>query len=220
MNKRLIARISGWSILTMAISAGFVFGYALPEFSAPKAGGTFQALIDDRRNLYFALLGGLILIQILDVIVSYAFYKFFVHVHRKIAAIAGGLRFVYTLIFSLGTCFLLRNLTSDTASDEWILSNFQSFQNIWTFGLIIFGIHIFLLGYLMKLHKRIHFILWILALIAGCSYSLVSTLQLMDFDPEFTGSLEIILALPMTVGELALAVWMIAKGGKHEIQIT
>jgi hypothetical protein len=150
----------------------------------------------------------------LDVLVSFTFYKFFAHDNRKIAAISGGLRFVYTLIFILGTFFLFRNLTSDAVSDEWILSNFQSFQNIWTFGLIIFGIHIVLLGYLMKRHGRIHDILWVLALIAGCSYSLISSLKLVGFNPEFTGILDMILALPMTIGELALAIWMILKGGK------
>ena len=36
----------------------------------------------------------------------------------------------------------------------------------------------------------------------------------MDFNPEFTGNLEMILALPMTVGKLGLAIWMIVKGGK------
>lgn len=71
------------------------------------------------------------------------------------------------------------------------------------------------LGYLMKLHGGIHKILWLLALIAGISYSLVSTLKLLEFEPEFTENLEMILALPMTVGELGLAIWMVAKGGKN-----
>jgi hypothetical protein len=198
----------------MAIVAGFVFGYALPEFSTPTGGGSIQARIENRQSLYLVMLGGLIFIQILDVLVSFTFYKFFAHDNRKIAAISGGLRFVYTLIFSLGTFFLFRNLSSETATDDWILANFQSFQNIWTFGLIIFGIHIVSLGYLMKLHGRIHAILWILALIAGCSYSLVSSLKLMDFNPTFTANMEMILAIPMTVGELGLATWMILKGGK------
>jgi len=214
MNQRKLALISGWSIVIMAIAAAFVFGYALPEFSTPNSGDTIQASIKKRQGLYLAMLGGLLFILILDAIVSYTFYKFFVKDNRILASISGGLRFIYTLIFSFGTLFLIRNITSDAASDEWISSNFQSFQNTWTFGLIIFGIHILLLGYLMKLHGRIHFTLWVLASIAGCSYSLVSSLKLMGFDPEFTAKLEMILALPMTIGELGLAVWMIVKGGK------
>lgn len=216
MNQRLIALITGWTIVIMAITAGFAFGYALPGFSSPEQGISLQLHLQDNRGLYLAMLIGIIFVQLLDVIASFTFFKFFQKDHRTIALVSGGLRFVYTLIFCFGTLFLIRNISSDTASDRWILSNFESFQNIWTFGLIIFGIHIVLLGYLMKLHGRIHTILWILAMIAGCSYSLVSGLKLMDFNPEFTGNLEMVLALPMTLGELGLAIWMIVRGGKAQ----
>lgn len=214
MNQRLIALITGWAIVIMAIAAGFVFGYALPEFSSIQTGDQIQQQILSNRGFYLAMLAVLIFIQVLDLIVSYTFCKFFLNTHRNIASLSGALRFIYTFIFSCGTLYLIRNLTTDQVADEWMLSNFQSFHNIWTFGLIIFGIHILLLGYLMKLHERIHPILWTLALIAGCSYSLVSGLKLVDFNPELTGNLEMILALPMTVGELGLAIWMIVKGGK------
>tara|TARA_R110002096_G_scaffold126532_2_gene273565 strand:+ start:54507 stop:55106 length:600 start_codon:yes stop_codon:yes gene_type:complete len=199
----------------MALVAGFVFGYALPEFSSAKEGMSLQEFIESKQSLYFAMLAGLIFIQVLDLIVSYTFYKFFLQQHRKMAAISGGLRFLYSLIFIFASLFLFKNLTDNTVYDEWILSNIQFFHNIWTFGLIIFGIHILLLGYLMKLYGGIHKILWLLALIAGISYSLVSTLKLLEFEPEFTENLEMILALPMTVGELGLAIWMVVKGGKN-----
>ncbi len=215
MNKRSFALFTGWSIIIMALVAGFVFGYALPEFSSAKEGMSLQEFIESKQSLYFAMLAGLIFIQVLDLIVSYTFYKFFLQQHRKMAAISGGLRFLYSLIFIFASLFLFKNLTDNTVYDEWILSNIQFFHNIWTFGLIIFGIHILLLGYLMKLYGGIHKILWLLALIAGISYSLVSTLKLLEFEPEFTENLEMILALPMTVGELGLAIWMVVKGGKN-----
>lgn len=219
MNKRLIALITGWTIVIMAIAAGFVFGYALPQFSTPQQDVQLSIHIQSNRVLYLAMLGGVLFIQILDVIASYTFFKFFQEDHRTIASISGWLRFIYTLIFIYGTVFLIQNFTAEEASNDWILSNFHLFQDIWTFGLIIFGIHILLLGYLMKLHGHILIILWIVALIAGGSYSLVSSLKLLEVNPEFTENLELVLALPMTIGELALAVWMIVKGGTHDLKV-
>lgn len=142
MNKRSFALFTGWSIIIMALVAGFVFGYTLPEFSSAKEGMSLQEFIESKQSLYFSMLAGLIIIQVLDLIVSYTFYKFFLQQHRKIAVISGGLRFLYSLIFIFASLFLFKNLTDNTLYDEWILSNIQFFHNIWTFGLIIFGIHI------------------------------------------------------------------------------
>lgn len=198
----------------MAITAGFVFGYALPQFSTLQQDVQLSMHIQSNRGLYLAMLVGILFIQILDVIASYTFFKFFEEDNRIIAAVAGWSRFIYTLIFIFGTLYLIQNLTTLGASDDMILANFAKFDSIWTFGLVHFGIHIVLLGYLMKLHKPIPIILWVLTLIAGFSYSLVSSLKFMNFNPDFTETLQMALALPMTVGELALAIWMIAKGGK------
>ena len=77
MNQRLIARITGWTIVIMALAAGFVFGYAIPDFSSPQPGDQLQIHIQSNRGLYLAMLVGIIFIQILDVIASFTFYKFF-----------------------------------------------------------------------------------------------------------------------------------------------
>jgi hypothetical protein len=66
----------------------------------------------------------------------------------------------------------------------------------------------------MKLHQRIPKILWYLALIAGVSYVVVHFLKLTLPQSDIVNNLEMILALPMAIGELGLAVWLIVKGGK------
>jgi hypothetical protein len=66
----------------------------------------------------------------------------------------------------------------------------------------------------MKLHPPIPKILWYLALIAGISYVVVHFLKLTLTQSDIVSNLEMILALPMAIGELGLAVWLIMKGGK------
>ena len=88
---------------------------------------------------------------------------------------------------------------------------------LWTSGLIIFGFHLTLIGFLMKIHKKIPKILWILTLIAGVSYIIVHFLKVVTPSLEqFAKSLEMILMLPMAAGELGLAIWLIIKGGNQK----
>ena len=67
----------------------------------------------------------------------------------------------------------------------------------------------------MKLHIRIPKVLWYLTLIAGVSYVVVHLLKLGSPNSEMVKNLEMILALPMAIGELGLAIWLLFKGGKE-----
>lgn len=218
MNQRLTALITGWTIVIMALASAFVFGRAMPHFTLPNETASLMSIIQSERQLYYAMLAGLLFIQFLDIIASYTIYRFFLEDHPQIARISAALRFVYTLIFIWAGFYLFRNLSTAPLSDAMILSNFKSFHWIWTFGLIIFGIHLLLLGFLMKWHESIHPLLWLMALVAGLSYSLTSILKLIGFNPDLLETLELILTLSMIFGELALAIWLIAKGGKLTAQ--
>ena len=67
----------------------------------------------------------------------------------------------------------------------------------------------------MKLHRKIPKILWYITLVAGISYVVTSFLKVLNPDSEMVKTLIMILALPMTIGELGLAIWLWIKGGKE-----
>ena len=214
MKKRQLAVLTGWAIIIMAIIAGFSFGFALPEFNSPEQINSLKANITSNENLYWTMLIGILLILILDLLVSFSLYKYFVDENKKISITVGALRITYTLIFGIATFYLTKNVNTNGITAQLISENYQHFQTIWSSGLVIFGIHVFLLGTLMKRHKRIPSILCYLTWVAGVSYIVVHILKLTNTNPEFTASLEIILALPMAIGELGLAIWLLIKGGK------
>tara|TARA_B100000809_G_C14995338_1_gene479505 strand:+ start:543 stop:941 length:399 start_codon:yes stop_codon:yes gene_type:complete len=128
--------------------------------------------------------------------------------------LSGILRVVYTVIFGIATIYLYKNIYTGELSNELINNNFHQFQSVWSVGLILFGIHLVLVGILMKIHKRIPIALWVLTLIAGISYVIVHSLKLTPLTSGIVNNLEMVLALPMVLGELGLAVWLIIKGGK------
>ena len=215
MNKnRTFAKITGYSLLLMAIIAGFAFGFTLPKIFNPGQLDFVQSNLAGNLQLYKLMLLAILIVLLLDILVSWTLYMYFKNDNRKIALLSGILRIVYTVIFGIATFYLTKNLNHTETSNEIIINNFQEFQSIWSAGLIIFGIHLLLVGILMKLHQRIPNILWYLALIVGISYVVVNFLKLTLTQSDIVSKLEMILALPMAIGELGLAVWLIMKGGK------
>lgn len=215
MKKRVLAKITGWSLILMALIAGFSVGYAYPQIYNPEQLGSIKDNLLHNEGLYKYMLLGILLIIILDFLVSYTLYHYFKDDNKDVSLVSTFIRIIYTIVFGIATCFLVKNLNLSETSNELIINNFKLFQLIWNAGLIIFGAHIFLVGVLMKLHNQLPKILWYLTLLAGISYIVVHLLKLAFPQSDITSNLAIILTLPMALGELGLAIWLIIKGGKE-----
>ena len=214
MKQRKAAKITGVALLTMTIIAIFSIGYAYDQFDRPEQLEWLKNNITQNIGLYYSMLTGILLIIILDFIVSYTLYKYFEEDKRKLALLSGIIRAIYTVIFGIATYFLTKNVNTNELSNQIIKSNFEQFQTIWNCGLVIFGFHILLIGYLMKVNREIPNILSYITIIAGISYMLTSLLKLEVPNSQLVNTLVMILALPMTIGELGLAIWLLIKGGK------
>ncbi|GLR19055.1 hypothetical protein GCM10007940_36710 [Portibacter lacus] len=198
----------------MALVAIFSIGYALPEFDLGEGVKLIDTAINAKSSLYLFMLIGFFIILILDVIVAILLYQFFKEDHLNISRMAGILRLVYTAIFAVAIYFLAEIYLASQVSSESIQSNFNLFHSVWNMGLIIFGIHVVLLGLLMKMHSMKPNILWYITLVAGISYVVLSALKLTIPNTKIVDILQMILSLPMTIGEIGLAIWLIIKGGK------
>lgn len=216
MNKRRLGIITGCALILMAIIAGYSLGYGFAAFNPTDQIDSLKENIISNQGLYRNMLIGLLVILILDLLVSYTLYEYFRDDNPKISVLSGGLRIIYTLVFGIAVYYLWKNLNINEVTNQTISYNLQLFKTIWSGGLIIFGFHILLIGILMKIHKRIPAILWYLALIAGVSYIIVHLLKLTSANPEVVSILEMVLAFPMAIGELGLAIWLLVKGGKEK----
>jgi hypothetical protein len=212
-NTRLNALLSGSLLMIMGTVAGYCIGALLPEFY----NSTAPELVDNLQDYKMVLLGIIVTI-VLDFIVSYTLYKFFEPVNKKLSQIAGIIRLVYSVIFSIAAIFLFQNLSVTNLTTADVQRNFSLFQTVWISGLALFGFHVILLGVLSKMHKRVPKLLWMITLIAGASYTLISVLKLIYPASETIIQLEMILAIPMAIGELGLAIWFLVKGGRENVK--
>jgi len=203
------ALLIGISLIIMAIAAGFAYGHVFNTLS------TSNTLKDFQNNMSLFKIGNLawILIIVTDLIVSIAVYYFFKPYHKNIAILSAGSRLIYTLILSLAFSFILR-INLSTPYDE-IMKNMETFELVWQWGLIIFGIHLVLLGLGHFSTDHLPNLLGLLLVIAGLSYMLTSGLHVIMPEKESLITLiNNILMLPMVVGELGFGIYLMVKAKK------
>lgn len=211
INQRRYAQITGFSLIIMTIVAGLVMGLIFQ----PLFESNVEAISND-LELISSQIGmgiiGWIIILILDLIVSYTLFKYFIAESKSL--IMGALRFVYSIILLFAILQLIMLQMSESNAAE-IFETLQFFQSIWQFGLIIFGVHLIVLSRLVCVKKDIRQVIAVLLFVAGMGYFLSNTADLFISNYEqIRSNVELIFILPMIFGEFGLAIWMTIKGGK------
>jgi hypothetical protein len=206
--------IAGISLIVMAMAAGFAYGFAQDKLVDVSAEIMKQNLLEN-QSLFYAVLAAWALIFTTDLIVSKALFNVFRHTNRRISAITALVRIAYTLMLGVGILQLssLVPLLNGHEIKVDVRLPFALFERIWSAGLIIFGFHLIGLGYLSIKSKFIPALLGYLLNLAGVSYILIHAgRQFALFGQPVIDSAETILAIPMALGELLLAIWLIYKG--------
>lgn len=213
-NKRSSALVIGLSLLVMAVAAGIAFGAihsTLIDISHAE-----QTMDNLRANLWRWYLEILLWVVIIvtDLLVSWGIFHYFSNDNMRLSVMTAGLRVIYTLILAVAVSQLVFVSASVRGGNTLgVMVLLTRFDRFWSFGLILFGIHLILLS--VASFRYANKFIGILLLAAGVSYFLIHTME--GFLPrfsDFTGRLESVLAIPMTLGEMVFALWMIIRGGK------
>jgi hypothetical protein len=208
---------AGISLILMALSAGFAFGYAHSQLLAPNdATATLENLLNSKPLLTAEILAWWLILA-LDVIVAWALYHFFKNVNKPISALTAWIRVVYSIILGIAISHLVlvcyHISASNETSAETVMSHMQAFETIWSLGLIVFGFHLIGLGWL-ALKSKLQF--WgVLLFVAGFSYTFIHLLKQFPSAESLTANAEMVLSIPMAFAEIGLAVWLLVRGRKR-----
>jgi hypothetical protein len=172
--------------------------------------------------LFRAGVVGWLVVAILDVIVALALYVVLRPVNRSLSMLAAWFRLVYAAIFVASVANLLVSvqLLSDAAYTALGASQINAqamialdaFKNGWALGLVLFGVSLGLLGYLVYVSGYIPKLLGALLLIAAAGYMVANLGKIMV--PALGGTMDTVVAVPAAIGELALAVWLLARAAR------
>jgi hypothetical protein len=220
--KRKIALIAGFSILIMAVIAGFAYSFVFKNIYVLNNANTTLSNLNDSKILFRIMIVSFVIILILDVIVAWALYVFFKEDSEILSMLSSWFRLIYAAVLGvslsgLSSVLPLSNVVLPNESS--VMSGLQTFLDVWSLGLIIFGCHLFVLGLIVVSSGFVPKIIGILIMFASFCYIITNIFNQVDPNyGQYKSIVDILLSLPMAIGELGLAIWLLLKGGKKKLK--
>ncbi|WP_342305014.1 DUF4386 domain-containing protein [Methanolobus sp. ZRKC5] len=217
ISQRKAAMVAGFGLLVMTIFALFSLVFALPSLVVPgDATGTANNIMANEGLFRMAICSFLIVV-ILDVLVAWAFYIVLKPVNKGLSLLMAWFRLVYATIFAFTLLFLVIPLLLLSGADyltvlttdqlhTFIMLSLDAFSDGWAVGLVFFGLHLTLLGYLVFRSEYIPRILGVLLIAAGLSYVID------NFGRFLVPYLDLQISTVLGWGELLFMFWLLLRG--------
>src|SRR3954447_7513418 len=204
-------------LLMVPLSAVGVF-MAVQGLTTPGDGDSTAASIVASEGLFRLGIVSLFANVALDMVVAWALYRMFSPVNRAVSRLAAWFQIVFAGVFMVAIGELpgvLRLLDTDAhpavfdarQMHSLALERIDTFTSIWDAGMVFFGLHLVLVGYLTYRSGFIPRSLGVLVVIAGLGYLSDSIGQIL-FQSYTTD-----IGLFTFPGELLLAIWLLVRAG-------
>jgi hypothetical protein len=219
ISQRKAALVAGSGLLIMTIFYVFADLFIFQNLIVQGDATTTANNIIADEMLFRIGICCILIVLICDVIVAWALYIFLKQVNKSLSLLTAWFRLVYAIMLGialvnfinvlilLSTADYLVVIQSDLLNANVMLS-INAFYDVWAIGLIIFGSHLLLLGYLAFNSNFIPKIFSVLLIIAGLSYLIDYFVKL--FFPNFDMPISMVLGW----GELIFMFWLLFRGGK------
>jgi len=202
----LIAGLGLALIVVLAPLGNFVA--VQPLLTPGDAAKTAQDILNS-ESLFRWGIASLVLTAVLDMIVAGALFVVFEPVSRGVSMMAALFRVAYTAVFLVGITQLVVALGL-LRDPPQAMRAVDAYNTIWLVGLIFFGVHLMLIGYLAYKSGYMAKIFGILLVVAGIGY-------LIDgFGTVLVPNYSINIAQFTFVGEAALMFWLLIKGARRD----
>ncbi len=220
-----IAKITGIGYLVIFITGFYSNFFVIQNLIAPgEAELTVKNIIENELLFRSGILGFFIMV-IADLLLAWTLYLFLKPVNEKLSLLSAWLRLVNATIFGFALVYLLNvlQLLKDTQyailgldfQNAQVMLSFGSFNYTWLIGLIFFGLHLLVLGYLIIKSGYIPKFLGVLLIIAGIGYLIDSFANFVIPNySDFADLFMLIVMLPGIIGELSFTLWLLFRGNK------
>lgn len=219
----LIAGVGYLTIFFLALFANFAVRTNLIEADDPTA---TAANIADSETLFRFGLVAFLVVFIVDVVVAWALYLFYKQQSQEVSLLSAWFRLVYTVFLGVAAVFFfvaLQLLSGDdylaafdaAQLDTQAFVALDAFNYTWLIGLVAFGFHLIVLGYLVVRSSEVTKVLGYVLMAAGVAYIVdtAANALLANYD-DLEGVFLTIVVLPSVVGELWLTIWLLTRGGR------
>ena len=178
-----IAGVGYLIIFVLALFANFVVVNGLIESGDAAA---TAANITDSEGLFRWGIVAFAVVFVVDVVIAWALYLFFKSLSRELSLLTAWFRLVYTVFLGVGLVFLFQALRLLGGADylaafdqgqreAQTMVSLDAFDYVWRIGLVAFGVHLILLGYLVVRSGYVTRLLGYVVMVAGAAYVVGST---------------------------------------------
>ncbi|MGN6360722.1 MAG: DUF4386 domain-containing protein [Thermomicrobiales bacterium] len=206
--RQRLARLTGFLYLLIAVGgmlAGTVSGdLAVPGDAAATAHHVLASLALARASLVVWML-----VIPADVAVAVALYILLKPAGAAASLLAAALRVLYAAIQGTNLLNLFHALAPGQANAQ-VLHALESYGAGFQLGLVCFGLHLIVLGYLLIISGAVPRVLAVLVAAAGIGYGADNLGRLLV--PGFGGAAGAVLLAAAALGELGLTFWLLVKG--------
>lgn len=202
MDKRLISKIAGISYLGIFVAAIYANFFVLEAIIQDPITTINQQGLSTRIGILAFLIAA-----VLDVIIAWALYE--LYRSHPLTQLSTYFRLLHAVIMGVAV-FALPFVFIVNSADQ-ILLQVEIFNTIWLIGLFFFGIHLILLGRIVKQIRIIPYFL----ILAGLMYILDTSAHFLM--PNYSAYKNVFLAfvaIPSIVGEMAFTIWLLRYSGK------
>ena len=221
MSLRTAAIVAGLGLLVMAILAGIAnFSVFQSLVVAGDAKTTAENILVSAGSFRMGIVFFLV-VAILDVVVAWALYILLKPANKSLSLLAAWFRVMYAAIFAVALINLfsalqlfagagyLKVYAADQLYAQGMVS-LNAFRSGWDIGLVIFGLHLLIIGYLVfksgYAPTWLGILLGILLVIAGLGYMVDSIGRFLL--PNYSVSI----GQFTFIGEVLLIFWLLWKG--------
>jgi len=223
-----LARLAGAGYLVIFATGFFANFFVLESMMvAGDASATLANLRAGEGVFRWGLLSFVVMV-VFDLLLAWAFYLLFKPVNAGLSLLSAWFRLVNGAVFAVAlyNLFGVLHLLGGAAYlqalpvaqlEAHIMLQLTTFQHTWLVGLIFFGIHLFILGWLVLQTELIPSVLGWLLFLAAAGYLTDSLARFMVSDYEAYANLFLLgVAVPGVVAELSLCLWLLIRGGRME----
>jgi hypothetical protein len=222
-NQRKGALAAGIAIIAMTIAATIANDVTIGKLVVERNETvTLKNILASKTTFNTGILCWLIIL-VSDVVAAWGLYIFFKPVSKNQSLIAAWFRLIYAAmlavaIFNLVNVHILIQQAVPSAADltiqlsREVMFYLDAFDTTFSFSLIVFGIHILLVGILVLKSGYVPKIFGIILITAFAGYTIINMSNILF--PEYKDAMKIvewIFLFPM-LGEVALGIWLLIKG--------
>jgi Domain of unknown function (DUF4386) len=204
---RRSALVGGTGLLLLALLAAFGNIIVLENLVTWDDATETATEIADAEGLFRLGVASLTLTAVLDVIVAWALLRVFAPVSASMSTLAAWLRLAFAGVFlvAIGQLVGVVGLVADQRAAD-ALASLNAFDDIWDVGLVLFGLHLALVGYLAYRSGYVPRFVGVLLVVAGLGYLVDS------FGTILADGYSVEVAQVTFVGEALLMLWLLVRG--------